>query len=157
MRNSSFLIIFIASMFPFVSGCGEQLPPGMPRPHPVTIQIVSEGNPVEGASVMFFPEDQDSRWASGGTTDSAGNVQIRTLGRFNGAPAGVYWMSISKTDMVEVPGRNPENPNFAYYSLIDPKFNNMAEPAVTVEVKPGRNVFVQEVGPLVRIRQQHGN
>ena len=126
----------------------------MPKPYPVTIQIVSEGTPVAGASVMFFPEDRNSRWGSGGTTDSSGNVSVKTLGKYDGAPAGKYWMSISKVECVEK-GGTPDNSNLEFYDLINPKFNNMVEPAVTVEVQKGKNVFVQEVGPLVRIKQQN--
>ena len=55
----------------------------------------SEGQPLEGASVQFFPEDRDSRWGSGETTDSSGNVSIRTLGKYNGAPAGRYTVNRS--------------------------------------------------------------
>ena len=149
-----FLLCLIVVSTLFLTGCGEQLPPGMPKPYPVTIQVVSEGKPVEGVSVLFFPEDRTSRWGSGGTTDSAGNVSIKTLGKYNGAPPGKYAMSISKIEMVLKPGGNPDNPVYDYYDLVAPKFNNMVEPAIWVDVVKGKNVFVQEVGPLVRIKQK---
>ena len=155
MRTISIFSLIVSLLF--LSGCGERLPDGMPKPHPVTIQVVSEGNPVEGASVMLFPEDVTSRWGGGGVSDSSGNVVIRTLGQFNGAPAGRYKVMISKLEITE--STDPRvlrsgDPN-DYFDLIDPKLSNIENPVIWVEVVPGRNVFVQEVGPLVRILQRN--
>ena len=156
MRNLPFFVAFSSVAMLFLSGCGEKLPDGMPRPHPVTIQVVSEGNPVEGAAILFYPEDEASRWGGGGVTDSSGNVSIRTLGQFNGAPAGRYKVIISKIEMSENPrGAAGGNDPFEYFDLIDPKFGDLDNPEIWVEVKPGRNHFVEEVGPAVRIRRQN--
>ena len=81
-------------------GCKkETLPDGMPKVNPITLVFTSDGStPLEGASITLVPENKEmTKWLAGGTTDEKGECVVRTLSRFNGAPAGKYKVIVQKT------------------------------------------------------------
>ena len=143
----SFVLVFLVSILIF-SGCKKR-PDGLPKLFPVTVQIMSEGKPVTGASVLLFPEDSSSRWAGSAVTDTSGNANIQVLGQYNGTPVGKYTAIVT---MVEIDQRGEDQ--YDAFDLIDPKFGDVARPAIQIEVKEEKNNIIQDVGPLVRIKQK---
>ena len=81
----------------FLVGCGEQLPPDLPKLYPTRLIIIQDDKPLEGASVNLLPKNPDSRWAAAGRTDSSGRVEFFTEGRYRGVPEGDYQVTVSKT------------------------------------------------------------
>jgi len=82
-----------------VAGCGGQiLPEGMPKLTPVVLTVTMDGAPLDGATVGLIPLDSaNSRWNAGGVTDQSGKAKIRTLAQYNGAVAGKYKVTVTKT------------------------------------------------------------
>lgn len=74
-------------------GCGKSGLSGTIR---AKGKVTYKGQPVEGATVVFSPVDQTGRAASG-LTDAQGNFNLTTLEAGDGALAGQYKVSISKT------------------------------------------------------------
>ena len=97
----------------FLSGCGGDsaakrgIPPLVPCV--LTFQF-DDGTPVDGATVRFFPDDSENRWASGGGTGADGVVEIRTDGDFSGVPKGTYKITCSKSESIPT-GRMSEEGN----------------------------------------------
>ena len=96
-RITSIIVgLFLLTAF----GCNkETLPEGMPKINPITLVFTADGStPLEGASVTLVPENKEmAKWLAGGTTDAKGECVIRTLSRYNGAPAGKYKVIVQKT------------------------------------------------------------
>lgn len=81
------------------AGCG-----GSANSYPVSGVVTYDGKPLEGASVLFIPQQGSTGM---GTTDSSGKYEISTAGK-PGAPLGKYDVTISKTIHTGAP--KPENP-----------------------------------------------
>lgn len=124
-----------------ILGCsGEELPDGMPALQPVQIKIVQGGTPVEGASVQLLPQDAANTFASGGSTDASGVAKIVTLGRYDGAPAGTYKVTIDKivNDGPAVAEDDPDGVTpVASYRVIDPKFSMADSTTAEITVAEG--------------------
>ncbi len=59
--------------------------------------VTLDGQPVEGASVTFSPEE-DSGKAAGGLTDSEGVFDLTTFSEGDGALPGDYRVTVTKTE-----------------------------------------------------------
>jgi predicted small lipoprotein YifL len=75
-------------------GCGQQGPTVVPASGVVTY----EGEPVEGARVMFHPQGEGAR-SSYGTTDASGRFKLSTFGMNDGALLGKHVVTVSKVEM----------------------------------------------------------
>jgi hypothetical protein len=73
---------------------------------PVAVTVTFQGQPVEGAVVMFAPRAAPGRPASG-KTEADGKVMLTTFDRGDGAVPGTYRVTISKTH-VDEPGPQAE-------------------------------------------------
>jgi len=62
---------------------------------PATGTVTLDGQPVEGATVTFVPQDADGRTATG-TTDQSGKFVLQTAGAGEGALPGKYKVTVSK-------------------------------------------------------------
>lgn len=150
-RTTSF-ILSLAFLFLSSAGCSELRPEGMPKLHPVTITIIQDGKPLEGASVVLTPvEPANVKWFSGGETDSRGIVTPRVHGKYKGSPAGRYFVSVSKTETEPTPPEKLDTDFVANsYNLIDPKFRESPELQEIEVVSSGKNAWTLDVGPTVR-------
>jgi len=77
------------------SGCGGE--PGLDGTITVTGTVSYQGQPVEGAIVMFSPEGEGR--AASGRTDASGRFQLTTLKPDDGALPGRYKVALSKTEV----------------------------------------------------------
>lgn len=116
--------------------------------------LTYKGKPLEGATVAFHPREgaTASRRVAAGRTDSAGRFTLTTVKPRDGAVAGEYLVTVTKTTAV-VPGAvaapRDENgafpmgpdPSFAK-PLIPEKYFSPATSGFSAEIKPtGRNEF----------------
>ncbi|MGL6194590.1 MAG: hypothetical protein ACRC2T_07170 [Thermoguttaceae bacterium] len=90
---------------------------------------MKDGEPVEGAFIMFKAIDPENKWQPTGTTNKSGAAKIQTYGDFVGAPAGEYSVLISKMEVsVAPPGVSEEEKirieHLPAKVVVDPSFNN---------------------------------
>ena len=80
-----------------LAGCDFETPKGPPLTTiPVTGSIQFMGKALPGARVVFHPaETREGIPRPSGTTDANGNFTIRTYREGDGAPAGLYFVTIS--------------------------------------------------------------
>ena len=148
-------------------GCGgEQLPPGMPRLYPATLTVTQDGKPLEGASIILTNVDPSVSWSAGGATDQNGVLRLRTMGRYDGVPAGTYRVAVSKIESpnLTLPDEMPSDPegvreynrilreieNNTFY-VVDPKFS-LGNSELEVEISPSNLRVTVDVSPAVHIR-----
>lgn len=89
-------LIGIATAAILVSaGCGGP-PDGRLETHPVSGQVIINGEPAEGCIVAFVPLDAELKGEvmPGGTTDTEGRFQLTTYETGDGAPAGEYGVTL---------------------------------------------------------------
>jgi hypothetical protein len=143
------------------SGCGgEELPPGVPKLYPATITVMQDGKPLADAQVICLNIDPSNGWTPGGMTDTNGVVKLRTLGRYNGAPAGTYDVSVSKIEYPDIQLPSEDSPEYKRiakeiadntFIVIDPKFGIGKTPH-RVEISPSNLKHEVDVSPAVRIK-----
>ncbi len=96
MKTRSFRMVFgvLALGALLCVSCSEQ---GVeyPQTYPVSIKIVYNGEPVQGATVTLVPKETDVRGASG-LTDAGGVAAMGLPGLTDGAMPGEYWVGVSK-------------------------------------------------------------
>jgi hypothetical protein len=95
-------------------GCGSEGPPAVP----VAGTITYKGKPIEMGTIMFFPKDgKHDKVAAGEIKD--GKFTLSTYQEGDGAPAGVYRVTIQSTKEVTTPGGDTN-----LESLLPPRFGD---------------------------------
>ncbi|MGL4941829.1 MAG: hypothetical protein ACRC46_01400 [Thermoguttaceae bacterium] len=156
-----------------VIGCGEKLPPDLPKLYPVTVTVTYDnGTPVGGAMVVFYPVKGSSvgDWLCSAGTDDAGVAPMLTQAKYHGLPAGHFDVTVQKyitkgADVVPELKKNPTREEADAwsqlkrnakqgdrYSVVELVYSSPGTtPLKQIEVKPGRNNLVLKVGPSVEI------
>ena len=100
MQNKLFYIIPLV-LATFLCGCSDpSRPDNLPTLYPVTLTIMLDGQPLEGAMVVLYAEDPAiENWTVGGYTDAQGKAIIVTHSQFRGAPAGKFKVCVSKEEL----------------------------------------------------------
>jgi hypothetical protein len=104
--NTFFSLVIIA----VVAGCGGGR--DWPPTSEATGTVSLDGQPVEGATVSFFPKDGQK--PANGETDSSGQFVLTTFNVNDGAMVGTFNVSVArypKNDVVGTPGGTPYNPD----------------------------------------------
>ncbi|MDR1269130.1 MAG: hypothetical protein LBK82_06370 [Planctomycetaceae bacterium] len=97
-RITTIIFLFLGIVCFF--GCGQKLPDGMPKLYPVTITIVQENTPLEGAIVQLIPEDSSlSTWGPMGITNASGVTELQTNGKYKGSPLGQFKVLVTKKEI----------------------------------------------------------
>lgn len=98
LKRSILSVLFVGAVV-FIAGCGEERPAGMPKIYPATMTVTyDDGTPADGATVLLIaPKDSPATgWTCGGTTGPDGTVELRTHGRFLGAPEGTFKVTVMR-------------------------------------------------------------
>lgn len=141
-------------------GCSsEKRPTGMPELIPTVIKLTQGGAPLEGASIALIPQAaENSRWASGGSTDSNGEVAIQTLGRYAGAPAGKYKITVYKSLIEDLSPGVEDSPSvikkYKTYSLVDIKLRTPDTTSLELDVAGPETAQTFDVGAAVRLEEK---
>ena len=159
-----FPVAFIASLL-LIVGCGERLPPDLPRLYPTAVIIVQEDKALEGATVVLHPKDPDSRWGATGLTDASGRVDFFTEGRYRGVPEGEYQLTVSKVFTEPSQYLGQERPagmddhtwdsliageRLNSYNLVDTTYGSRRTSPLELSVGPGQPRDRQfDVGPAI--------
>ena len=160
-----FSFLFVPAVL-FLAGCGgEQLPPGIPKLYPATITVMQDGKPLADAEVVMLNTDPSVNWPTGGVTDRNGVLRLRTLGRYNGAPAGTYKVAVRKVEMPDIvlPAEPNDPEELREYNrllreiqentfyLVDRKFS-LGRSQLEVEITPSNLHVTVDVSPAIRTR-----
>jgi hypothetical protein len=127
-----------------IVGCGGPAgPEGMPELFPTVLTITQGGTPLEGASVQMVPSDPSlTKWSCGGASDAMGKVVVMTLGKYPGAAAGSYKVTVFK-ELMETAGPANADPASSSttkaFALVDPKFQLADTTPASVTVTSGEN------------------
>lgn len=144
MKNLTyFLILTICATF--LTACKkDSRPEGLPDLYPLSVKIIQDGAPLEGASVALISGDAAlMRWPSGGVTNAEGIAVINTYG-FDGAPVGSFKVTVTKT--VEEGGAATEEE--AAQAMIEGTANNakmvdLVDPTYKFDSKTPFSIDVQ--------------
>lgn len=128
-----------------LTGCQK----GDDRDLPATVEasgvVTLDGQPVEGASVVFIPSD-GGQYPAQGLTDSSGRFSLQAFEEKSGAVPGKYAVQVSKTVTVDAQGNEvppPEadesshdtgNSNVHYVNKLPKKYASMATSGLQVEI-----------------------
>jgi len=97
MRNSCLLLALTFTFLTATLGCGGQDSDRV-EVFPVSGKVLVNGQPAEGASVIFYSQSPDSEGKKmpvpGGTTDANGDFQLTSYESGDGAPAGEYKVAV---------------------------------------------------------------
>ncbi|MDR3233707.1 MAG: carboxypeptidase-like regulatory domain-containing protein [Planctomycetaceae bacterium] len=166
MKHLTTITLLIVTLM--LSGCGQKLPDGMPKPYPVTITIIQDGKPLAGASVALAPKNVTAgqRYTAGAVTNTSGQAVIQTLSKYRGVIPGEYQITVLKTEFEVKPldvaarvvpkGIDKDNPSLpkesveGYYT-VDMKYSTVSTTpeSITVETKSNRKTI--DVGKAVRL------
>ncbi|MDR2704683.1 MAG: carboxypeptidase-like regulatory domain-containing protein [Planctomycetaceae bacterium] len=125
-------ILFLIFLVLVVGCSGEQRPEGMPTLYPCTITITQDGKPLAGAMVTLYTESsEDRRWSSGGTTNPQGVISIKVLGKYLGAPAGTYKVTVEKQEI-----ENVDSNSYYHISLVETQYIKVQDTPLKIEVTP---------------------
>jgi hypothetical protein len=132
-----------------VAGCArEQRPEGIPTLYPCNITITQDGKPLAGAMVTLYTESsEDRRWSPGGTTDSQGVIQIKVLGKYLGAPAGTYKVTVAKHEI-----ENVDSNSYYHVSLVETQYIKVKDTPLKIEVTPQGVTQTFDVGKPIQKR-----
>ena len=111
MRKAILSVLFALAVVTFC-GCNRvEKPADLPELYPCKISVIQDGQPLEGATVILADEASQLRFSVGGVTNAQGVVEVKTDGKFVGAPAGKFKVLISKVFVPEMDlGTPPEDP-----------------------------------------------
>jgi len=114
MRMHSCFAWLLAVLFCVVSGCGG---PARPKTATVTGTVLLDGNPVEGAQVVFICEGAPRN--ATGKTDAAGKFSLTTFEEGDGAVLGEHKITVSKFDSSEAPAMSASDPSADYGAAME--------------------------------------
>lgn len=155
------LIIVLAI---FLCGCSEKKPPGLPNLYPVSIQVTQAGVPLDEATVSLVSVDAGSNWIIGGLTDTNGKAQLRTYGKYIGAPAGrfkvvvVKQISEGEKEYVEAMNRNDlaaaRKINVKIFSCVEDQFGDVKKTPLEIEINKSSKIITVDTGTAVRLKRE---
>ena len=156
MKKLCVLFSFLLLM----TGCsGEKNPEGMPDLYPCHVTITQAGAPLADAEVTLVSSEPGmNKWPVFGKTDQNGIAQIKTYGKYEGAPSGVFSVTVQKEEFVyDTAGKrknevdNPLPSIKERYSLVDKKMTDAKTSPLSVQVEKKENKLTLNVGEKVRI------
>lgn len=92
-RGVPLLCLFVSSAF-ILSGCDGGEAADQPNTVPVDGVVTYKGEPVEGATVVFFMEDAPR--AASGVTDAEGKYKLTMYDRGDGTVVGTHQVTVTK-------------------------------------------------------------
>lgn len=163
MRNLTCLLV-LTICATFLTACKkDSRPEGLPDLYPLSVKILQDGAPLEGASVTLVSGDAAlMRWPCGGLTDAQGIAVINTYG-FDGAPAGNFKVTVAK--MIEEGGAASEEEsaqamiegtaiNSKMVDLVDPTYKFDTKTPLSIDVQATKENPVAEFDVGVAVHQE---
>ena len=129
-----------------IVGCGgyDKWKDGRPPTYPTTGTVLLDGEPVEGATLVFQPVDEVAGKPGTAVTDSEGNFSVQTFDPGDGLTEGTHRVSIAKTQMLDratkkvVTEVNSDAPLIEDH-LLPKRYSDFSTSKLEVEIQPQRN------------------
>ena len=157
MRTISILSLFLVLLLH--AGCSKDdgRPADMPKLYPVSISIIQDGKPLDGATVTLVAKTPAvAQYGRSAGTTVAGTVSLRTYG-YNGVPAGEHAVLVEKRvteggqEIIE-DERVVGTRGGRIYQLVDTKFTTEASTPLSITVQEkGKTSETFDVGAAVRV------
>jgi hypothetical protein len=150
--RSRFTTLYAALAAGLLAGCGgsdeDKWTAERPKPVPAGGIVLYNGDPVEGATVVFVPEGH--KQAATAQTDASGKFQLQTYDPGDGAVPGEYKVTVRKAEATAAPASEETNVNDTtapkQRSLIPERYSNVQQTDLTASVKEGaENNFTLEL------------
>ena len=151
MKHQSIFVAFVIAIT--LMGCNKQRPDWLPELYPMTVIIMQDGKPLEGASVQLIPSDS-GRFAVSGITDAAGQAALTTSGKYPGAPSGQYKVIVTKTEIEKIgppPKDEYSSQQIVEYHLVETQYGGRKTTPHEIEIISGKNeAKTFDVGKKIR-------
>jgi hypothetical protein len=101
------VFVLVCSVLPIaliaIAGCGghDKWKEGRPKTYPTSGTVQLDGQPVEGATLVFQPLDEANGKPGTAVTNSKGHFSAQTFDPGDGLTEGTHRVSISKTQMLD--------------------------------------------------------
>jgi len=142
-----------------LTGCtGSDKPAGFPKLYPVSVKVIQDGAPLAGASVQLT--SSAFYWVAAGTTDNSGVAVLWTDGKYKGAPAGHFQVTVEKNinegEEEYIAALNRYDSEAAAkivvrsFSYVDEKFVTTATSPLTADIDSRTKQIEIDVSPAVK-------
>jgi len=117
-----------------LAGCSKGGPEELPV-HPVNGQVVFNGKPAAGASIIFHPKaGGEGAVVARAQADNQGNYTLSTYRDGDGAPAGEYAVTVELRQLIKKDGEFESGPN-----IIPRQYSSPATTRLVFKVAEGAN------------------
>ena len=158
--------LFCALALSLSSGCGgPERPAGLPPLFPVSLTVTQEGTPLADATIALRCAENSMTWTIGGRTGDNGVVVLWTHGRFRGAPAGTFKVTISKminegeSEMLAALDRGDSAAaariEVNSVSYVQEEYESFETTPVEIEITRRDRMINVDAGPAVRISRPY--
>lgn len=150
-------LLVISFSFLIFCGCfGEKRPEGFPDIYPCEIKITQEGQPLSDATIVLFNGQPDlDRWAVSGITDQSGLAQMKTNGKYPGAPLGNFTVCVSREELSEgeekIIGGEKIKTDQKKFLLVEKKYSDSASSPLKISIEKKKNHFDLDAGKKIRL------
>jgi hypothetical protein len=168
IKYSTYILILLI----FITGCKKNIPADLPPLYPCEITVIQNGLPLDGATVILSYTNESrptegQRWFPMGVSDENGIVLIRSNSLYDGAPKGVYKVTVQKTISGKSkygpppPENSPKyekweeivnNEEIPVYGLVETQYTDADKTPHQIEIQKGKNKLTVDVGKSVEYR-----
>ena len=151
--DTKIMVLLVALVAILVCGCSKQLKPdGFPPLYPVSITVIQDGKPLEGALISLHgTENSPLKWGVFGFADRNGRAVLLTHGIHSGAPEGEYIVTVSKQEEVEI-SRRAESTVTEAFSFVEEQYVSKEKSPLRIHIqKKGKKHVEFDVGKPVRV------
>lgn len=140
MRNRTRPVLLLAVALaagPALTGCGGN---GRLTCHPVSGQVLYNGEPLAGVDVAFHPADpkNDTGYPPHATTDADGRFKLMTYSAGDGAPAGEWKVAVAFAVQANDDGADQ---TVRLAAQVPAKYHRKDTTPVTATIRPGENTL----------------
>jgi hypothetical protein len=135
-RTRTLVLVACAAAFALAAGCGD----GKLKCHPVSGQVLYNGEPLKGVDVAFHPADpkNDTGYPPHATTDADGKFTLMTYVTGDGAPAGEWKVAVAFA--VQAVDEGSDQAAKLPFQ-VPPQYQRKESTPLTASVKPGANAL----------------
>lgn len=129
--RSIFLLLAIGVAVGFLNGCGSGDTRNLPATVTATGYVYLDGKPVEGAAVVFIPENTETGYPAQAISNSQGYFELQAFDTKKGAVPGSYVVQVAKTveiamEGAQVQGESEDFRAVTYKNVMPAKYANIA-------------------------------
>ncbi|MGQ9604574.1 MAG: hypothetical protein ACUVTW_00100 [Thermogutta sp.] len=129
--RSIFLLLAIGVAVGLLNGCGSGDTRNLPATVTATGYVYLDGKPVEGAAVVFIPENINTGYPAQAISNAQGYFELQAFDKKKGAVPGNYVVQVAKTVEVamegaQVQGESEDFRAVTYKNVLPAKYANIA-------------------------------